>query len=415
MRKRIRLILPTLLLLVFGCAAAQAVRGAAGGADDPLVSLRYLYDTLAPALTSLFQKETGQALTSLEEDWTERLDAVRFPEHDGWEYAGSYLSLEAIDGGSLRLDSLSSFLLLDGTVRLNITGGEVIDLNTGDTCANGSLLQPNHRYFTAEDGTASLRVYSETASGMVDGYYSFHSSGSFSPQEQYLDVTEEHWASDYIWQLTEAGVVNGMEIHRYAPADTVTRAAFVTILGRICEFDPLTALESGFTDVTGAEWFGPYVAWASASGIVNGFEDGSFGPLRAITREQMAAMILRLCDSLGAAPAETASAACTDLDTVSDWAQEAVDRVLAYGLMNGRDDGRFDPKGTANRAEIAAVACRYLEQVQPPVPADAPEDTASDPDLDTAVETPEEPGTVITEVSSASNLIITQTEGKPAS
>ena len=359
MRRRI-LAAALLLALLSGMWSALA----AGGAEDPLLSVGYLYQTVAPRLLSLFRQQTDARLQPVAEDLRGRLDAVRFPEPSAYDYAPQFTALDWGDGGSLTLPSFGCFLLLEGQARLHITAGEVIDLSTGQVCPDGSMLQVRHRYFAAEESGAVVRMYSEAVSGMVDGYYQAQSQGVFAPREQYLDLTEAHWAAQAIWRLTEAGVVNGVEPHVFSPGGTVTRGAFVTILGRLGGVNIDDWRYRHFSDVFNTDWYSPYVTWAAENGIVGGYGDGRFGPNDPITREQMAAVIQRFSAYLEAelsVSAETVPA-YTDEASISDWAREAVAWARDAGLMTGRDDGSFDPMGTANRAEICTVACRLGEK-----------------------------------------------------
>ena len=51
-----------------------------------------------------------------------------------------------------------------------------------------------------------------------------------------------------------------------------------------------------------------------------------------------------------------------DLDQISDWAFEAVAWCNMKGVITGKDNSVFDPKGPAQRSELAAILARYLQQ-----------------------------------------------------
>lgn len=353
-----------LLLCAVLLAGVITVVAAPGGTDDPLISLSYLNDTLLPYFRQLFSRETRQTLETAETGITQRLETLSFPDEREWDYAPGFCSLELEDGGSVTLDEFGCFLLLEGTVKLKLTAGEVIDISTGEACSDGQLLQERHRYFAAEESQAVLTVYSARAEGMVDGFYRHAVSGTIPVQERFLDVDAAHWAADYIWKLAEAGVVNGVETHYFAPGATVTRGAFVTILGRLSTVYPEEWGEQVFPDVKPDDWYGPYVCWAAAGGIVNGYDDGSFRPNDPISREQMALMMQRYAAYLNVEleTVNTQGEPYLDQDAVSDWALDAVLRARDTGLMTGREGNLFEPAGTANRGEICAVAWRFAEK-----------------------------------------------------
>ena len=137
---------------------------------------------------------------------------------------------------------------------------------------------------------------------------------------------------------------------------------FVTILGRMNGLNADFIAPISFSDVSEADWFAPYVTWASLSGIVNGYDDGTFAPNREITREQMALILVRYCEAYGFRLPEEDVPAFTDEEKISPWALEAVLKSRRCGLINGREDGSFDPMGTATRGEMCAVMARLMEK-----------------------------------------------------
>ena len=69
---------------------------------------------------------------------------------------------------------------------------------------------------------------------------------------------------------------------------------FVTVVGRMAGVDTsLYSGNGGYSDVTAGSWYAPYVVWASENKVAQGYGGGKFGPNDAVTREQMAAMLLR--------------------------------------------------------------------------------------------------------------------------
>ena len=104
----------------------------------------------------------------------------------------------------------------------------------------------------------------------------------------------------------------------------------------------------------------------SAAGILLGYEDGSFRPGDNITREQLAVMLQWYITACSPEPAQEEREPFADEDSVSGWAQDAVRCMRDTGLMNGRGDGCFAPKGTATRAEICAVVCRIADLIGTP-------------------------------------------------
>ena len=52
--------------------------------------------------------------------------------------------------------------------------------------------------------------------------------GVFAAGSSYADVLDTHWAHPYIEDVTEKGIMNGVDDKNFAPEDAMTRAMFVT-------------------------------------------------------------------------------------------------------------------------------------------------------------------------------------------
>ena len=117
MGKKLTALGACLVILLGLCFGAKA---AAGGADDPLVSVSYLYNTILPRLESLFRQETEEGLDAQAEGYAARLDAVLPPEESPWDRANGFAALTLRDGGSVRLGPFGKFVLSEGSARLHI-------------------------------------------------------------------------------------------------------------------------------------------------------------------------------------------------------------------------------------------------------------------------------------------------------
>lgn len=181
-------------------------------------------------------------------------------------------------------------------------------------------------------------------------------------QHPFTDVPQSHWANEAVGYVYENDLMNGVSATMFQPGGSLTRAMFVTILGRMAGAEEESG-ESGFADVPAGRWYSAYVAWAAGEGIVDGTGNGCFSPNSPVTREQMATMIARYVDSAGLTLPETGDPAApfTDRNAVSDWAEAGVELMRQTGILAGYEDGTFQPQRTANRAEAATIFMR-LEQ-----------------------------------------------------
>jgi hypothetical protein len=137
---------------------------------------------------------------------------------------------------------------------------------------------------------------------------------------------------------------------------------FVTILHR-AEGLPPPGAEGAFRDVAAGLWYTDAVSWAAESGVAQGYGD-TFGVDDEITREQLAVMLYRRARREnpleGSDTPEADLGAFADSGDVSEWARGAMAWAIAEGVITGRSPAELAPKGTATRAEAAAVLRRYL-------------------------------------------------------
>ena len=156
--------------------------------------------------------------------------------------------------------------------------------------------------------------------------------------------------------------MTGTAQNTFSPSLTTTRGMIVSILYRQ-EGEPAASSNASFSDVTSGVYYEDAVNWAAAEGIVNGYSDSAFGPNDAITREQMAAILMNYAQYKGQDVSARADlSAYSDAESVSAWAEEAMSWANAEGLINGMSDTELAPKGHATRAQVAAILQRFLAE-----------------------------------------------------
>lgn len=185
---------------------------------------------------------------------------------------------------------------------------------------------------------------------------------------RFRDVPDSHWAAAAVRSLAAKGVVEGVNGDRFAPDAGVTRAQFAAMLVRALGADTTPQTEGTFADVQTNDWFAPYAEAAYRLGLVKGRDAGTFDPDAAVTREEMAVMLLRAYrltqEAETAQASATVSAAYADAEAVSGWAAEDLAEATALGLVHGRDGGRFEPEALLSRAESAQAVYNLLTTVR---------------------------------------------------
>jgi hypothetical protein len=182
-----------------------------------------------------------------------------------------------------------------------------------------------------------------------------------SPADKFEDISG-HWAYDYIRYAVERGLFTGLSDTEFAPDGTMTRAMFVTVLGRIAGVDAEAYKGRAFDDVPEGEWHSAYVKWASEKGVVKGVGENSFAPDASITREEMAVMLHRYAQFASVTLKSDTVSPFADAGEISSWATDAVNAMARAGIINGVGEGRFAPKNTATRAEVATLLSRFVQE-----------------------------------------------------
>lgn len=178
-----------------------------------------------------------------------------------------------------------------------------------------------------------------------------------------------HWAKTDVMAMVDKSIVEGMDDDHFAPDATVTRAQFATLIARALDLKSSTVqsrstVQSPFSDVAAGSWYEDTVKKVYAAGLINGVSDREFAPEKKITREEMAAMLMRAKSHVTGMRIEdmtsSSTLAFTDEDVISDWARKVVQLAVDAGLMNGRTAEEFAPQGQATRAEAVVVLKRLL-------------------------------------------------------
>ena len=174
----------------------------------------------------------------------------------------------------------------------------------------------------------------------------------------FIDVAPNAWYKDAVQYAYAGGLMTGVSANEFAPDATTTRGMIVSMLARLEGVE--SANDAGFADVND-EWYATAVNWAASVGVVSGYEDNTFRPNDAITREQLAAILMNYSAYKG----EDVSARA-DLSAYTDqpsaWAEETMSWAVAEGLISGVTADTLQPQGAATRAQVAAILQRFLSE-----------------------------------------------------
>ena len=179
----------------------------------------------------------------------------------------------------------------------------------------------------------------------------------------FTDVKSGNWFYEAVKYAYAQGLMTGTSATTFAPNGTMNRAMIVTVLYRL-EKSPAVTGASKFTDVPAGQWYSDAVAWAAANKIVNGYDETTFGPMNAVTREQMAAILFRYeqVKGLENVTLEENLNRFPDQNKISAYAIPALQWAVGQKIINGNADGTLDPTGTATRAQVAQIFTNLLNK-----------------------------------------------------
>lgn len=187
-----------------------------------------------------------------------------------------------------------------------------------------------------------------------------------SPAFTDIDAGGKAWYAGAVKDLAARGVIGADEGPAFRPGDPVTRAVFTGWLARGLELLPGPA--PSFTDLGVDAAYRAEIGAAARRGLVRGLPGGLFGPEKPLTRQELAAILVRAAhragqpEQLPPGRAEAVLGRYTDADQVAGWARTAVAAAVNEGLLVGTPDKHLNPRGPVTRAEAAAFVQRLVER-----------------------------------------------------
>lgn len=176
----------------------------------------------------------------------------------------------------------------------------------------------------------------------------------------FTDVHTGDWFYAPVLFARQHGLMSGVETTRFGPHTTTTRGMIVTILHNL-EGKPEPNSTGTFSDVNSKKYYAAPIEWASECGIVSGYGEGIFRPERAISRQELAAILYNYAKYKGRDTSPRGDlSAFTDGGKVAAYARDAMSWAVGCGIINGKGDARLDPTGGGTRAEAATVLRQYI-------------------------------------------------------
>ncbi len=174
-------------------------------------------------------------------------------------------------------------------------------------------------------------------------------------ENPYSDVPDGEWFTDDVLWCTENNIMGGVGDGKFDPDGAMERAMLVTMLHRV-ENTPTVTDAPSFPDVPAGQWYSDAVAWAAKNNIVDGYDNGNFGPEDKLTREQAVTILWRYADS----PDVGTATGFADEAGIASYALPAVAWAKENDVVSGVENNRFAPKDGLTRAQAATILARFL-------------------------------------------------------
>jgi hypothetical protein len=179
-------------------------------------------------------------------------------------------------------------------------------------------------------------------------------------QTSFSDVSSNYWASEFIQQLSQRGVIAGFPDRTFCPEQPVTRAQFAAMINKAfskyAQRQPIN-----FNDVPSNYWAYSAIRQAYTIGFLSGYPGNTFKPNQAIPREQI---LVSLANGLGYVPTSSVESTLEyykDSASISGYARSPIAAASDRKIVVNYPNVKFlNPGVTATRAQVAALIYQAL-------------------------------------------------------
>ncbi|MGG2104088.1 S-layer homology domain-containing protein [Lysinibacillus pakistanensis] len=151
--------------------------------------------------------------------------------------------------------------------------------------------------------------------------------------------------------------IKGFQDGTFGPEKNVTRAQVATMIARILGYTDGPVNTAPFKDIPSDHYAAGAIAFVKERGIMNGDVNGNFRASENITRAQMATVVANFKQL-----SIEENVAITFNDTKGHWAQWIIEANRAAGIINGRQDDSFAPDEHLTRAQAVIMMNRMFER-----------------------------------------------------
>jgi hypothetical protein len=248
--------------------------------------------------------------------------------------------------------------------------GTKIDKNKEYTVVVNNYMYGNPQYQISELADGKYETGPEDLQATIDYVKSLPSPVKYEAEGRisevtvdevtpFEDVSEDHWAYEFVTDLQAKGIIKGTSATTFSPSESLTRTQFASFLVRSLE---LTADKAApFTDLgILPEDIKAEINVAYANGLIKGTTAETFEPKKAITRAEMVTMLIRAYNLKNNTDYKAKETSFEDIQKLNAEMKNAVAAAEELGYVVGFGD-LFKPTETATRAQSAKVLSLFLK------------------------------------------------------
>lgn len=185
---------------------------------------------------------------------------------------------------------------------------------------------------------------------------------SASSSTLFADVQNNYWAKKEIEYLYSKKIINGYEeknAQYFKPEAQVTRAQAAKMIMVALDQEEKKTKYSSFEDVPTKHWASGWIEQANQMGIMSGNEKGLFNPEESLTRAQMS-KILAKAFGLDISAAEEKEIVFNDIKP-NFWAATFINALYYNGISNGSGN-YFKPNEKITRSHFSVFISRAINE-----------------------------------------------------
>ncbi|MFB5662702.1 S-layer homology domain-containing protein [Alteribacillus sp. HJP-4] len=175
--------------------------------------------------------------------------------------------------------------------------------------------------------------------------------------ENFSDVANDNTHSGAIQRLSDQGIIKGYEDGTYKPANAISRGQIAELMVRAFNLEVDENATSTYDDLSDTAYGTPYAMAVTDAGYMTGSSNGTmFNAQENLSREQMATILVR---AFGLEKIDGVDSGVEDLEEAHPTHRDNVE-ILGQYEVTSTPDGMFRPQESVSRSQFATFLERAL-------------------------------------------------------